>query len=118
MIINDHVNRNELAERLDHDMILLRELVNLFASDSCLVLDRIRSAIERGDSAALRKEAHTLKGSVSNFSARQAYEIALQLENAGKAGDLSGSLEIFNILATEIQKVRDALIILIAENEL
>ena len=118
MIINDHVNRNELAERLDHDMILLRELVNLFASDSCLVLDRIRSAIERGDSTALRKEAHTLKGSVLNFSAHQAYEIALQLENAGRAGNLSESPEIYNILAVEIQQVRDALNNLIAENEL
>lgn len=118
MDIKQHINTEEIAERLDHDINLLRELVSLFISDSTTILGRIKSSIDRGDSAALRKEAHTLKGSVSNFSAYRAYELALELEKLGREGDLDESAEKFALLGMEIENVREALIALAKAHQL
>jgi len=68
---------------------LLRELVRLFLADCPLRLRGIKEAVRRGDAEALRKEAHTLKGSVGNFAAKQALAAAQRLEDMGRDGDLA-----------------------------
>ncbi len=109
MKIEDHINREELAERLDHDMNLYRELVELFLNDSVKLLERINEAIINNDAQGLQKAAHTLKGSVSNFSAFRAREIALQLEYLGRDKNLNESSRIFQILDDEITNVKEAM---------
>ena len=109
MKLEDHINREELAERLDHDMNLFRELVDLFVNDSTKLLEKIKETIINNDAPGLQKAAHTLKGSVSNFSAHRAYDMALQLENLGKNSNLSGSTEIFQNLDNEIVQVKEAM---------
>lgn len=70
------IDERELLDRLDGDTDLLAELVPLFLDDYPLLLEEIRSAIEKTDLEQLRRAAHTLKGTVSNFSAYLAYEAA------------------------------------------
>lgn len=109
MNINDIINTAELSERLDGDFKLLTELIDIFLKDSQALLLKIEEAITQHDAERLNKSAHTLKGAVSNFSAKSAFEAAYTLEKKGKSGDLTGAEPAFSALKDEIEKVRDAM---------
>jgi HPt (histidine-containing phosphotransfer) domain-containing protein len=118
MKIDEIINRKELAERLDNDMILFRELAELFMEDSPKLIDNIRNAINDSDPDRLRKYAHTLKGSVSNFSAQAAFEAAYALEMIGRNRDLSRAEEAFSLMIEKINEARTAMNQLMKEEAL
>ncbi len=91
-----------LLARMDGDMPLLLELAALFLAECPKLLEDIRNAIAKGDAKALRGAAHTLKGSVGNFAAKQACEAALTLETMASASDLSRAQDTYAILQGEI----------------
>jgi len=105
MTENDIINRAELAERLDRDFPLFTELTDLFFDDSLSLLKKIEDSISRGDSDALRKTSHTLKGAVANFSATRAYDAAFALETVGKENRMSEAEEKFSALKKEIENL-------------
>jgi HPt (histidine-containing phosphotransfer) domain-containing protein len=90
-----------LLERVEGDVELLAEIVALFREGSPRLLEEVRAAVAAGDSAALKRAAHTLKGAASNFGATAVVGIALELEMMGRANDLSwaaqarDNLEVF-----------------------
>lgn len=102
---NEVINKTELSERLDNDYELFRELVSLFFDDSALLINKIKTCIEAGDMEGLRKNAHTLKGAVSNFSAQGAYDAAYALETVGKNCITEGISEKLKRLESEIEAV-------------
>jgi len=106
---NNTINIAELEERLDSDFDLFVELSELFFEDSSALLKKIEDSISRGDTDALRKSAHTLKGAVSNFSAQKAYDAAYELEIAGKDKMLEKATEQLTTLKDEINEVIDAM---------
>src|SRR5436190_16020451 len=69
-----------VLERVEGDVELLREIVELFLEDSLRLREEVRAAVAAGDAAALRRSAHTLKGAASNFGAAAVVAAALQLE--------------------------------------
>ena len=75
-------------------------------------LSDIRQAVANCDSAALQTSAHTLKGSVSNFTAHKAAQAALQLEMMGRDGDLTRSEPALFELENEIERLKPALVAL------
>lgn len=77
--------------RVGGDADLLREVVELFLDDYPNALEHIRTAVATNDASALEHHAHSLKGSVSTFGARRAFEAALALEKQGRAKDLNGA---------------------------
>jgi len=103
------LNIPELEERLDGDFELFLELSELFVEDSSALLEKIADSIKSGDSDALRKSAHTLKGAVSNFSAQKAYDAAYALEIAGKENRLDLAPERLDVLKKEIAETIEAM---------
>jgi two-component system, sensor histidine kinase and response regulator len=51
-------------------------------------IEKIRGAIAENNSDMLEREAHSLKGAVGNFAAKDAYEVAYHLEKLGKKGEM------------------------------
>ena len=96
------INKDELIERLDNDIDLFKELAVLFIEDSKKLLTRIENSIKEENAENLRKSAHTIKGSVSNFSAKKAYDAAYNLEIIGTNNELDKAEEAFIILKNEI----------------
>jgi two-component system, sensor histidine kinase and response regulator len=88
---------------------LLREIVRLFLADCPRRLAGIKEAVRRGDAEALRIEAHTLKGSVGNFAAKQAFAAAQRLEIMGRDGDLTKAGEARMALESELARLTEAL---------
>ncbi len=118
MKIDDFINRKDLAERLDSDMELFRELAELFMEDSSVLMDKIRKSIDSSDPVQLRKSAHTIKGSVSNFSAQKAYDAAFNLETIGKNEELDKAETAFNSLREEIESLKEAMELLMKEDRI
>jgi HPt (histidine-containing phosphotransfer) domain-containing protein len=98
-----------MRERLGDDEELLRELAELFLGDCPKLLQRVAEAVRSGDAEAVRKAAHTLKGSVSNFGAADASRLARQLEEMGRAGDLALSEKTAAELEAAVQQLRQSL---------
>ncbi|MCZ6633301.1 MAG: Hpt domain-containing protein [bacterium] len=96
-------------ENVGGDLEILQEIAALFLEDSPGMLAQVRLAVERGEAEPLMRSAHTLKGSVANFGAEAAVEVALRLERMGQEGHLEGSDEAYRALEKEIEQVQFAL---------
>ncbi|MGD0043921.1 MAG: response regulator, partial [Isosphaeraceae bacterium] len=97
-----------LAE-VEGDRELLLKLIGRFLDQYPKVLSEIRSSVSQRDSAMLERSSHKLKGSVSHFGARNAYEAARRLEEMGRNGDLVGAEQATVVLETEICRLQDDL---------
>jgi CheY-like chemotaxis protein/HPt (histidine-containing phosphotransfer) domain-containing protein len=86
----------------DGDTELMAEIAGIFVGGCAKLVAEIRLALTQGDSKALNRAAHSLKGSVSNFSAPAAYNAALRLETMGHECDLTNAEEAFQTLQAEI----------------
>ena len=103
------IDEHALIERLNGDQHLLRELIEVFQADCPRMQEAVRSAIALGDASALRVAAHKLKGSVANFSAQDAQQAALRLENLARQQNLKAAPAAAAILDKELARVRRAL---------
>ncbi len=80
-------DEKELLERVDGDMGFLAETVQMLETDGRSLMAQAKADLEAGDAAAVGRTAHTLKGMISNFCAPGVQALALEVEQAGKAGD-------------------------------
>jgi two-component system sensor histidine kinase/response regulator len=104
-----HFDPDAALKRVDGDRELLKEIAHLFFEDTPRLLTEVRNAIQRGDSKALERSAHTLKGSVGNFGARTAFEAAFSLEQMGRNGDFARASEVFTQLERQVTLLIPAL---------
>lgn len=105
-----------LWERVDGDMDLLRELVDVFAEEAPKMLTRIEEAIDLQTPSEVEKAGHKLKGSVLQFSARNAAATALELEEKGREGSLAGAGPLLEKLRQEIDLLQEALNAMVSGN--
>jgi two-component system, sensor histidine kinase and response regulator len=80
----EQIDRVSLLERVEGDQELLTEMIHLFQEDAPHLLAAMRDALQRGDMDVLERSAHSLKGAVSNLSAKATAAAALQLEKDAK----------------------------------
>lgn len=90
---------------LDGDIDLLKEISAIFVADCPRLLSQIRQAITLGDSCALARAAHCLKGAVANLTAQEVTESARRLESMGEKGDLSHAEEAYNQLVERLERL-------------
>jgi two-component system sensor histidine kinase/response regulator len=100
---------NAFIERVGGDAELAREMALLFIPDATRLLGAIREAVESGDAARLRHEAHALKGAAGNFDATRTVAAAFELERMGKSGDISRAAEVFTTLQADAVLLIEAL---------
>ena len=81
----------ELMERVDNDLEFLADTVQMLETDGRALMAELRTAVASGDAPAVGRTAHTLKVMVSNFCSPSVQTLALDVENAGKAGDGAGA---------------------------
>jgi HPt (histidine-containing phosphotransfer) domain-containing protein len=99
------IDRVALLAGFDGNRSLLREISQVFLNDYPLRLTEIQQAICAGDAAALARAAHSLKGAIGNFTAKDAFAVAQQLETMGKSGDVSGAGGLCMALESELALV-------------
>lgn len=100
-------NKKEALDIVQGDTAWLCEMIQKFLKKSDTMLSGIRAALDQADSDALRKTAHTLKGTLRNFAAHAAVEVAAALEGMGRNEELGGAEEPFGALQEEISRLKD-----------
>jgi HPt (histidine-containing phosphotransfer) domain-containing protein len=104
------LNITETLERVEGDLDLLKELVDLFLEETPKMLRALENAITAGDPTALQHAAHTFKGSVSNFAAPGATSASFTLEKMGRQQDMSNVSAAFAALKQELERLLPVLI--------
>jgi HPt (histidine-containing phosphotransfer) domain-containing protein len=79
------VDEAEIWKRVGEDRELLQELAGMFAADTPALVEAVRSSLKAKKAEELERSAHRLKGAVSTWSAQKAVELALKLEQTGRA---------------------------------
>jgi two-component system sensor histidine kinase/response regulator len=85
------LNPGSAVARAGGDAELARELASMLLEEGPQRLVELRKALAASDGAAFGRVAHTLKGHADHSGAKTAFEIARDLERAGKAGALDGA---------------------------
>jgi HPt (histidine-containing phosphotransfer) domain-containing protein len=95
---------------VEGDRELLRRMAALFLAQMPDLLREIRTAIAAGDSPAVERAAHKLRGAAANFGARRACDAALDLERIGRTGDLACAGQILAELERATAALHDVLV--------
>ena len=109
------VNKSELLERLDGDMVFMKDIIEIFFDESPKLLADIKEAIEDNDTSSLRDLTHAMKGMLNNLAAKPASSAAVKLENIARSGDLVHASEAYLALEDEISLLIPELALLIAD---
>ena len=98
-----------LRDRVEEDLELLAEMVDLFLETSPKLVADIESAVAAGDVEMLGVASHTLKGVLRNMCARSSADAALELETIGRRGDLAPANQSLGALKHELSQLTSAL---------
>ena len=103
-------NPQQALEQADGDTHLLVDVLSIFLEESGKLMDRMRQAVEKGDSPGLEKAAHGLKGELGCIAAAPLLLRARALEEMGRARDLAKAPAILAELARDLKRLRPSLL--------
>jgi HPt (histidine-containing phosphotransfer) domain-containing protein len=84
---------------------VLKEVLELFLEDVPRRIERIRSSWQTGNAAELHRAAHSLKGSAGNIGAHELLDVCRQLDDLGRAGDVTGARPLIEALDAAYARV-------------
>ena len=97
---------NELKQIMGEEYALLMET---FVNDSTMRLKAIKAAVAARDADAIRRSAHSFKGSAANMGAFRLTQLCKSLEELGASGGADGSDSLLKEMQLEYQQVALAL---------
>jgi HPt (histidine-containing phosphotransfer) domain-containing protein len=100
MASNRIFDRAAALDRVEGDVELLMELIELFFEQAPGLMAEIDQSIESVNARTLTAAAHSLKGSAGNLGGSDAYDTANRLEQLAKEGDLANA----SALAAKLQQ--------------
>lgn len=109
-------DRAGVVNRVESDMDLLRELVEIFLSEYEEHLETIRYSIHEKDAYRLNRESHSIKSALGNLGGMRAHKAAFALENAGREDKFEETPVLFEGLKAEIQDFLEHLAAFMKEN--
>jgi two-component system, sensor histidine kinase and response regulator len=98
-----------LRARVEDDLDLMREMIDLFLDSSPMLLAELESGITRQDSQTIERAAHALKGALQSLAAGPAARAALRVEELGRNGELQILESALHDLQDELQRLNTEL---------
>lgn len=99
------LNLAEALMRVEGDRGLLCEMAGVFLEEYPMLLVTMQDALSHGNAQTLTFAVHTLKGSVANFAATNAFEAALKLEKIARQGNLPQAKAALAELEAELARL-------------
>ena len=100
---------NKAMRHVDYDSKLFKEMAGLFQQRYRMLLDSARKAILARDVKAIDFTAHVIQGTVANFAAYRAQELARNLERNVSENNMENLDGSYAELEEEVEKLADAL---------
>lgn len=94
-----------LMQSLDNDEKLLEELLTAYVEDAPLRLDALTQGVESGNPTAVVTAAHSLKGMSGVIRVHGLEQRALELEMAGRKGDMDKIRKLYPPFMEDMQRV-------------
>jgi HPt (histidine-containing phosphotransfer) domain-containing protein len=91
------------------DAETVREVIGVFQKDTEIRLQKLREAIEAGDAAMARGQAHAVKGSAGQVGAMQVSSLCREIEAAALRKDLAAAGSLLPEVEAAFQAVRAAM---------
>lgn len=113
----DAVDFKSALARLGGDEELMKEAAIMFLEEYPSLLSNIKSAFIDRDADSLELASHALKGSISNFGAAHACELAFKLEVMGREAKLDSNNNLVAALEAEVERVVTAITALVERVE-
>ncbi|MBN2581734.1 MAG: response regulator [Planctomycetes bacterium] len=111
------IDLQRLNDLVSGEQDLMNEVAEIFLAESEDLMQTISDCMTEHDAEAVSKAAHSLKGSVANFGAQEAYEAALRVEQASRENNFEGLNAHVQNLNDHVEKVRHELEQLLASKE-
>lgn len=94
-----------IVARLGGDEPLARQLVTLFLAECPRMVAAVRESLDAGVADDLRRAAHTLKGSMSNFLDGAPVTTAFAIEQLAAASQLAEAVPAVEQLEREVENL-------------
>ena len=95
----------DFLARIDGDVELLKEVIEIFLEDTPRLLSDLYTAIERNDLVAAERAAHTLKGAAANISACRLYAVSQEAQQVVKNKDREALDHMINIFEDNFKQL-------------
>ena len=107
--IETFAKRESIVDVVGGNLALLARVRDAFERQTPEMLTDLRAALSRGDTEAMARYAHKLKGSLSYFPGERGSAIAAEIEKAAKAGDCGQIATLLPVLESAVARLSDAL---------
>jgi CheY-like chemotaxis protein len=107
--ISTVARRESIADAVGGNAALLTRVRAAFAKQTPEIMNAIRAALSSSDAQALARHAHKLKGSLSYFPGERGSEIAREMEQAAKSGELSRASDMLDDLERAVAELGELL---------
>jgi two-component system sensor histidine kinase/response regulator len=102
-------DKKSLLDRLGGDEQLFTEIVKAFLEDAPLQLEKLKQALQEGNSVGVERQAHLLKGAAMNMGGKEMQTVAWEMEVAAKDADLSRAQSLVEKLDPAFERLKEVL---------
>ncbi len=95
-------DEDAVMSRVENDLELLRELVEIFIEEHGTQISELEGALAAGDAYGVNRKAHSIKSALGNLGGMLAHAAAFELEKAGKEERLEQGPLLLQKLKEEI----------------
>jgi len=103
-------DRAGMLERLMKDENLAREVTESFLDDTPRQIEALQRYLDARDAPGAERQAHTIKGTSANVGGEALRALAVEMEKAGKAGDLGSVRARLDDLEREFARLKEAMV--------
>ena len=101
------VDLTRILAVLGDNMVVLEKLIGHLRTNSPLLLEELRTAIDQKRHNGVCQTAHALREALSNFGIERAARLAFLLEQKGKAQNLTAAPTLLKDLEGEVDRILD-----------
>jgi len=100
---------DDMANRLMHDTALMKTIADLFCQELVGQIDEFKLSIKDNDANQAVAIMHQIKGASANVGGKALSALALEMEQAGKAGSINDMQKNIKQLEHNFNTLKDAM---------
>jgi PAS domain S-box-containing protein len=101
------IDMESAMKRFGNDMEFFKEMMKEFLGHVDKQIMSLEEAARAGDRAAVKENAHSIKGAAGTLSANKVFSLAMNIENMGGNGELSNVEPFIEDLKKEVSSLKE-----------